>query len=173
MTQMLDLFSPTKYNHSVTDDATPPSRSRPEPQGVDELEETAALLHSAAVRLLRRSRVHDTESSGLSTARLSALSVIVYGGPLRLTDLASAEQVTPATMTRLVDGLEEAGLVQRHRDPSDGRIRELRATRRGRAVLERARQERLRHLSEELRSLSQRELGLVRRAAQLLTRTPG
>lgn len=149
----------------MSDDASPPDEVREQ-----ELLEAAELIHAAAVRLLRRARVHDTSSSGLSTARLSALSVVVYGGPLRLTELARAEQVTPATMTRIVDGLEGEGLVRRHRDPDDGRIRELRATGRGRAVLERARRERLQRIADELAALSGEEIAIVRRAAEALTR---
>ena len=61
-------------------------------------------LHSAAIHLLRTLRKED-DSSGLSAPRLSALSVVVFGGPLTLGQLARAEQVRPPTMTRIVTGL--------------------------------------------------------------------
>src|ERR671933_1067936 len=73
---------------------------------------TADRLHSAAIHLLRRVRRQD-DASGLTAPRLSALSVIVFGGPLTLGALAAAEQVRPPTMTRIVQALEEAGLVVR------------------------------------------------------------
>src|SRR5512132_4206945 len=76
----------------------------------DDAERTADLLHSAATHLLRRPRREDA-ATALSAPRFSALSVIVFGGPLTLGELAGAEQVRPPTMTRLVSALEEAGLV--------------------------------------------------------------
>ena len=74
----------------------------------------ADALHSAAIHLLRRVREED-EEAGVGPARLSALSVLVFAGPQRLTDLARAEQVRPPTMTKVVTGLEGAGLARRDR----------------------------------------------------------
>src|SRR3954468_14349028 len=92
--------------------------------------QVADRLHSAAIHLLRRLRTEDT-ASGLTAPRLSALSVIVFGGPLTLGALAAAEQVRPPTMTRLVAALEQAGLVARELDPDDRRHVLLRATAEG------------------------------------------
>ncbi|MBX6356637.1 MAG: MarR family transcriptional regulator, partial [Micromonosporaceae bacterium] len=64
-------------------------------------EELADRLHSAAVHLLRRLAAVDGRT-GLSPARLSALSVVVYGGPLSMTALARAERVSAATMSSTV-----------------------------------------------------------------------
>src|SRR5215467_4818593 len=83
-------------------------------------EDLADRLHSAAIHLLRLVRVQDT-ASGLGPARLSALSVIVFGGPVSLNDLARAEQVRPPTMSRIVDALEAAGLVHRLPNKRDRR----------------------------------------------------
>ena len=58
-------------------------------------------LHSAAIQLLRRLRRED-QAMGLTAARASALSVLVFGGrPLTLGALAQAEQVSAPTITRL------------------------------------------------------------------------
>src|SRR4029453_19459180 len=100
----------------------------------DDAQRTADRLHSAAIPLLRRLRREDSKS-GLSAPRLSALSVIVFGGPLTLGELANAEQVRPPTMTRLVSALEDAGLVARVADPEDKRLTRIRATAKGRALL--------------------------------------
>ena len=62
-------------------------------------------LHSAAIHLLRRVRKQDA-ATGEGPARLSALSVLVFGGPMTLGQLAAAEQVKPPTMSRIVTGLE-------------------------------------------------------------------
>jgi DNA-binding MarR family transcriptional regulator len=79
--------------------------------------ETADRFHSAAIHALRHVRREDP-ATGLSAARLSALSVLVFGGPTTLGELAAAEQVKPPTMTRIVRALEEDGLVTSEWDDS-------------------------------------------------------
>jgi DNA-binding MarR family transcriptional regulator len=131
-------------------------------------------LHSAAIHLLRRLRTVDT-ASGLTAPRLSALSVIVFGGPLTLGALAAAEQVRPPTMTRLVAALERDGLVTREPDPTDGRQVLLRATSAGRRLLEEGRSRRTASLARRLSKLAPDELdGLWQAATQLerLARQP-
>jgi DNA-binding MarR family transcriptional regulator len=107
-----------------------------------EHKELANRLHSAAIHLLRAVSRVDAES-GLSAARLSALSVIVIRGPLTMTELAGIERVSPATMTSTVTGLEAAGLAQRSRTGSDARQVNVSATPAGRSVLRVARRRRL------------------------------
>jgi DNA-binding MarR family transcriptional regulator len=133
----------------------------PEPGAV------ADRLHSAAIHLLRRLRTHDT-ASGLTAPRLSALSVIVFGGPLTLGALAAAEQVRPPTMTRLVTALERAGLVERLPDPDDRRQVLLRATPAGRHLLEEGRARRTASLARRLAALPPADLIALDRAAGLL-----
>src|SRR5205807_7280242 len=84
-------------------------------------------LHSLAIHLLRRIRRGD-DAAGLSAPRLSALSVVIYREPISLTELAKAESVTAPTMTRLVQALVRAGLVEKRVDTSDNRVVLLRAT---------------------------------------------
>src|SRR5450432_3141636 len=91
-------------------------------------------LHSAAIHLLRRLRRED-DASGVPGPQLSALSVIVFGGPITLGALAAAEQVRPPTITKLVAALEDGGLVMREIDPSDRRITRVTATARGTRLL--------------------------------------
>jgi len=129
----------------------------------------AARLHSVTVHLLRRLRVED-EAAGLSPARLSALSVLVFGGAHTLGALAEVEQVRAPTMTRLVSSLEAAGLVEKTRDPSDGRVVQVRATEAGRRVLEEGRGRRVAHLSALLDRLDAAERDVVARATSLLER---
>src|SRR5436853_573955 len=85
-----------------------------------EVQDVADRLHSAALHLLRRLRIED-DALGVSPPRLSALSVVVFAGPLAIGALAAAEGVAAPTMTRLVDGLERDGFVRRRRDPADAR----------------------------------------------------
>lgn len=115
-------------------------------------ETLADKLHSAAIGLLRRLRRED-DAIGITSPRLSALSVVVFGGPLTLGQLAAAEQVKPPTMTRIVTGLEQDGLVQRRPDASDGRLTQIHATAKGRRILTAGRAQRVQTLAAAVRSL--------------------
>jgi DNA-binding MarR family transcriptional regulator len=117
--------------------------------------EIADRLHSAAIHLLRRLRVRDRES-GVGPAQLSALSVLVFGGPRSLGELADAEQVRPPTMSRIVAGLERAGLVRRHAT-EDGRRVRLEASAKGTKILQEGRKRRVESLAKALSSLSEEE----------------
>ena len=109
-------------------------------------------LHSAAIHLLRRLRTEDS-ASGLSAPRLSALSVIVFAGPITMSDLAAAEQVSPPTISRLIKDLERDGLVRRRRDPDDRRVQRVHATKKGQRLLEEGRRRRVATLAAELERL--------------------
>lgn len=126
-------------------------------------------LHSAAIHLLRRLRVQD-DASGLSAPRLSALSVIVFRGPLTLGELARAEQVQPPTITRLVQELERDGLVRRRVDPGDRRVQRVQATRAGERLLQAGRARRVAALTESVRSLPAADRKLLERATRVLER---
>ena len=126
-------------------------------------------LHSAAIHLLRWLRRED-EQSALSGPRLSALSVIVFTGPVTLGALASAEQVRPPTMSRLVNALEADGLVVRAPDPDDGRVTRLHATDAGRRLLHEGRARRVAALAHQLADLTPDERATLARAAALIER---
>lgn len=129
----------------------------------DERFDVADRLHSIAIHLLRRLRKVD-ETTGLSGPRLSALSVVVFGGPVTLTQLARAEQVRAPTMTRLVQGLESEGYVRRLPDPLDARVSRIEATTKGREVMLAGRARRVEMLAGLLSELDASEQQAVRRA---------
>ena len=127
----------------------------------------ANLLHSSAIHLLRHLRKED-DASGLSAPRLSALSVVVFGGPITLGQLARAEQVKPPTMTRIVTGLEKDGLVRRKGDKRDRRLTKIYATPKGEKVLVAGRARRVELLASAVERLGATELAELGRGAQLL-----
>lgn len=133
------------------------------------IEELADQLHSAAIRLLRLVRVQDT-ASGIAPARLSALSVIVFGGPVSLRDLAKAEQVRPPTMSRIVDALEAQGLARRRIDQKDRRAVLIAATRKGATLLKQGRKRRVKFLASYLSRLDRAELSLIANALGAIQR---
>jgi DNA-binding MarR family transcriptional regulator len=129
-------------------------------------------LHSAAIHLLRRLRRED-DASGLPAPQLSALSVIVFGGPITLGDLARAEQVRPPTISKLIAILEAQRLVERQPDATDGRIVRVRATARGTKLLHDGRQRRVAALVAALTALPARDRALLARALPVLERVTG
>jgi DNA-binding MarR family transcriptional regulator len=129
--------------------------------------ELADRLHSAAIHLLRRLRRED-DASGLPAPQLSALSVIVFGGPITLGALAAAEQVRPPTISKLVATLEEAGLVQREMDETDRRVMRVRATARGTRLLQEGRTRRVASLAAALGALPPSDRATLARAVPAL-----
>lgn len=126
-------------------------------------------LHSASIHLLRRIREVDKEA-GVPPARLSALSVLVFGGPRSIGGLAAIEQVRQPTMTRIVQGLERAGLARRRPDPDDRRAVRVSATPVGRKLLQAARRRRVRRLEQLMSEVGDAELRRLERGLQVLER---
>lgn len=135
--------------------------------GEGQTEQVAARLHSASIRLLRLLRRED-DNAGLSAPRLSALSVLVFAGPQSLAELAAAEQVRPPTMSRIVDGLVEAGLVTREVKPGDRRSVRIAPTEEGKRLLEAGRERRVRALTSRLARLAESERRALTRGVEIL-----
>jgi DNA-binding MarR family transcriptional regulator len=131
--------------------------------------EAADRFHSAAIHALRHVRRVDP-ATGLSAARLSALSVLVFGGPRTLGELAAAEQVRPATMTRIAQSLAEDGYARRQADPRDGRVVRLSATAKGRRVMQQGRERRVANLAHLLGRLPDEDVARINEAAELVER---
>jgi DNA-binding MarR family transcriptional regulator len=129
--------------------------------------DVADRMHSAAIHLLRRLREADA-NTGMTPARLSALSVLVFGGPCTLSNLAKTEGVTAPTMSRLVQGLENDGLVVRRLDPDDGRAFILRASKRGTEVLRSGRARRVEAFEALLERATPADIQTLDRAARLI-----
>lgn len=131
--------------------------------------EMATRLHAAAVRLLRLLRRQD-DATGLSGPRLSALSVLVFAGPMSLTELAAAEQVKAPTMSRLVEALVREGLATREPDRANRRMVSIAATAEGVRLLDAGRRRRVQALTGRLARLADSERRALGRAVELLER---
>jgi DNA-binding MarR family transcriptional regulator len=126
-------------------------------------------LNSAAIHLLRRVAQVDA-GTGLTAARLSALSVLAYGGPQTMGELARRERVSQPTVSRLVDALVRDRLVTRDPDDTDRRIVRIAVSPKGRAHMERGRARRIDALAGELAVLSDGELDALAGAVTVLER---
>jgi DNA-binding MarR family transcriptional regulator len=129
--------------------------------------EVADRLHSAAIHLLRSLRRQD-DATGITAPRLSALSVVVFAGPLTLGELAAAEQVRAPTMSRLVSSLEAEGLVVRVGDTQDRRVVRVCATPAGVQTLQAGRERRIASLAKRLHRLGPEEVAILEQAATIV-----
>jgi DNA-binding MarR family transcriptional regulator len=132
-------------------------------------DELAARVHSAALHLLRR-LAQDDRATGVSAPRLSALSVLVFGGPRTIGELAGLEGVTPPTMTRLVAAMVADGLVERLEDPTDRRVVRVQASASGRSLLVAGRERRVATLAAMVKPLTPKERRRLDAAAATIER---
>jgi DNA-binding MarR family transcriptional regulator len=135
----------------------------------DQLHDMANGLHSAAARMLRLVR-REGRQGDLSPPRLSALSVLVFGGATSLAQLAAAEEVKAPTMSRIVEALVQEGLATREPDPGNRRKVRIAATEEGRRRLEGGRERRVRALRDRLARLGDSEQRALARGVEVLER---
>jgi DNA-binding MarR family transcriptional regulator len=145
--------------------ATTSARAATAPTDLGEL---SARLRLAIARTARRLR--QEAGTDLSPSLASALATVERHGPLTPSELADVERVQRPTATRVVAKLEQAGLVDRAEDPSDGRVSLVSASREGRALLRRLRTRKDAYLVRRLRELEPREVAALERAAGVLER---
>jgi DNA-binding MarR family transcriptional regulator len=136
------------------------------------LREAASDLNAAAIHLLRGLRETDRHS-GLTPARLSALSVVVFGGPIPLGRLAKIEGVASPTMTRIVDGLCELGFVARTTHPDSARLVMITATAAGVHLMAEAAERRFEVITAALRQLPETERADLLRVVPSLRKLAG
>ncbi|MGH3318954.1 MAG: MarR family winged helix-turn-helix transcriptional regulator [Streptosporangiaceae bacterium] len=127
----------------------------------------ASALRISITRLARRLRSQRADST-LSGTQLAALAALEGHGAMTPRELAEHEKVQPPSMTRVVAGLEERGLVTRSPHPTDGRQVLLAPTDEGRALLKEDRRRREAWLSQKMRELSPQERQILRAAAPVL-----
>lgn len=130
-------------------------------------EDLSEPLHRVAIHCLRELRQAD-KASGLSSARLSALSVIVFAGPKSPSALAEAEQVSAPTMTKLIQGLTGEGLVTLKQTGSDARKKRVAATAKGKKLMFKARDARLAILEQKLSRLTKTQQRQLAKSMALL-----
>lgn len=136
-------------------------------------EELVVRLRVAIGRIARQLR--QSQAGGLTVTQLSALVTLEQRGPLRLTDLAAVEGITPSTLSRIVAPLEERGYLVRTTDPADRRSSFVAVSDRAVDVLARLRVERTVLLSRRIASLddsSRAALAAALPALERLTNEP-
>jgi DNA-binding MarR family transcriptional regulator len=128
----------------------------------------ASALRPSVLRLSRRLRQMRDESLELNSNQLSAMSVLLNQGDLLMGELAASEKVQPPSMTRIVNGLEERGLVARKAHPKDRRQCVVTLTESGQQVLLANRRRRDQWLAVRLAELTPAERDVLRKAIPIL-----
>jgi DNA-binding MarR family transcriptional regulator len=128
----------------------------------------ANALRPSVMRLARRLRQMRDDSLDLNANQLSAMAVLLNSGDLPMGELAAQEKVQPPSMTRIVNGLEERGLVTRQPDPHDRRSARVSLTESGRQILLANRQRRDQWLAVRLAELEPEERDLLRQCVRIL-----
>jgi DNA-binding MarR family transcriptional regulator len=127
----------------------------------------AGQLRLGSMRLARRLRL-ERGSDDLTLSQLAVLGSLERQGDATIGELAGLERVKPPSMTRIVNSLEEAGLVVRRTHASDGRVVIVGLTDEAREVLADDRRRRTAWLAQRLAELTADERELLRKAAPLL-----
>ncbi len=129
-------------------------------------------LRLAIHRLTRRLR-QEHPNTDLTLTQISALAIIWREGPITAGDLALREQVRPPSITRVVDGLENAGVVVRKDNPADGRQVLVEITGEGVKRMESYVASRQAWLAQQLAGLSVKDREILHRAAAVLNELAG
>lgn len=90
----------------------------------------------------------------MTASQLAVMSTLDRHGPMTLGDLAAHEGVQPPSVTRMIDGLEKAGLVKRAESVTDRRVVVAQLTAKGRRTMEDVRRRRDAWLATRLSRLS-------------------
>jgi DNA-binding MarR family transcriptional regulator len=129
-------------------------------------EELAPRLRLAITRMARRLR--QEAGVDLGPSQVAALATIERHGPLSPSEVAEREQIKRPTATRIVGHLEQAGLIVRLKDPTDGRASILTITGDGRSLLRRLRERKTAYIAKRLGSMDAEDRRTLERAAELL-----
>jgi DNA-binding MarR family transcriptional regulator len=127
-----------------------------------------ARLRLVVTRLARRLR--QQSDTPVSPTQIAVLATVERRGSLALGELAEIEAVAPPTITAAVDRLEDQGLVQRRRDPTDRRVTHVQVTAAGRRLLAESRSRKTAYLERQLQALTVRDRATLERAAAILER---
>jgi len=131
--------------------------------------ELASTLRVSVMRLTRRLRAERSDD-GLSLTQLATLGTLERHGPLTPRELAAHEKVQPPSMTRILAGLEDRGLIERTPHDTDGRQHVVTLTRAARNLIRDDRRRREAWLARRLAELSPEDREVLRAAAAVMDR---
>lgn len=92
---------------------------------MDHLDRNLGFLIHDVARLMRKRFEQNARDLGLTRSQCQVLAHLARHDGIQQSTLAELLEVEPITLTRIIDRLEEAGLVERQVHPTDRRIRLL------------------------------------------------
>jgi DNA-binding MarR family transcriptional regulator len=131
--------------------------------------ELASELRVAVMRLARRLRT-ERPDTGLSLTQIATLGTIDRHGSLTPREIAEHERVQPPSMTRVLAGLEQLGLIVRTPHDRDGRQHHVSLTRAAQDLLREDKRRREAWLAQRLAELTIEERELLAAAAPIIDR---
>lgn len=129
----------------------------------------ASHLRVAVARLARQLRQEGAQEDA-TPSQLAALATLYHSGTITVGQLAATERVKPPTMTRIVAGLEERGLVRREHTSADGRMVHVAITDAGRTAHEDYQKRRDAWMARKLAELTKEDRAILAQAAPILDR---
>ena len=129
----------------------------------------ASQLRIGVFRFARRMRTERSVDS-MSDGQFAVLAGLYLHGPPTLGQLAERERVSPPSMNRTVNCLQDAGYVERSADDSDGRKVVITITDAGRAVVDETTRRRDAWVETVLADVSEQERMTLAAAAEILQR---
>jgi DNA-binding MarR family transcriptional regulator len=130
----------------------------------------ASALRTTTLRLARRLRQMRADDLELTGSQLSAMASLLHHGDQLMGELAALERIQPPSMTRIVNGLEERGMVVRRPSERDRRQCSVALTDVGRDLLLANRRRRDQWLAQQIEQLDDADLEVLRRAVVILDR---
>jgi DNA-binding MarR family transcriptional regulator len=129
----------------------------------------AADLRVALVRSVRRIRA-ERANEETTDGEYSVLARLECDGPQTPRYLADHDHVQPPTMSRIINGLGQKGMITRGPHPEDGRQVLVDLTSSGRAEVRETRRRRNEWLAQQLEGLDAHERDVLARASEILRR---
>jgi DNA-binding MarR family transcriptional regulator len=113
----------------------------------------------SAFRLVKAFKCKNTwDAGGLTRTQLATLTALKHRSPRRITSLAEESRNDLSVLSRQIAALENWGMVERTRDPADGRAFLVSLTDHGRATLAEVWAKRIEELRGDLADFSDAEL---------------
>ncbi|MEJ2411084.1 MAG: MarR family transcriptional regulator [Novosphingobium sp.] len=100
------------------------------------MERRVGTVLAQVARLMRRAFDERAREIGVTRPQWQVLSVLLRHEGIRQGGLAELLEVEPITAGRMIDRMQEAGLVERRADPADRRAWRLYLTGRGRKIID-------------------------------------
>ena len=124
-------------------------------------------LRSAVMRMARRLR-QERAADELSEPQTSVVLHLFREGPLTPAALSTWAQVSPPSMNRTLNALEEGALIERTRSDDDRRMVHVSVTTAGRAIALETRRRRDAWLDRRLDTLDENERAVLGEAATII-----